>query len=319
MDLKAKLAEIRDSENLWMIAYVCIITYVFSVALLTVLFLAAPLLIQSGNFLLVGVGAVSYNMVSFFMMCHQLPERSFFLFGMQFPVCARCVGTYLGSTLGGMLALSPLGARMPKLLSSKKMLAVMTLPLMVDGVTQTLLYARESSNSLRLATGLMFGFGMLYFFTTKVREKSLKINCAEEDAFKLAVLVNLLLVAAILAFGAYTGMGYVSMEEALNIALKDAGGTYQEHSVYYIAPNAVRNIRSDPYLASYNDGILKDVSRIRYSEHPYGLWAVALLEEKPAVGPEAVFLPETAGAFFYIDAMSGEIIGKRVEASQNGG
>lgn len=28
--------------------------------------------------------------------CHQIPERSFFLFGYQFPICARCTGVLLG-------------------------------------------------------------------------------------------------------------------------------------------------------------------------------------------------------------------------------
>ena len=34
------------------------------------------------------------------IVCHQLPERSFFLAGRQLPVCARCTGLYLGVALG---------------------------------------------------------------------------------------------------------------------------------------------------------------------------------------------------------------------------
>jgi uncharacterized membrane protein len=34
------------------------------------------------------------------LVCHQLPERSFFLAGRQFPVCARCSGLYAGVVLG---------------------------------------------------------------------------------------------------------------------------------------------------------------------------------------------------------------------------
>jgi len=41
------------------------------------------------------------------LICHQRPERSFFLDGHQFPVCARCTGLYLSAAMGiiGWLAL----------------------------------------------------------------------------------------------------------------------------------------------------------------------------------------------------------------------
>lgn len=32
-----------------------------------------------------------------FLGCHQMPERSFFINGYQFPVCARSTGVYLGA------------------------------------------------------------------------------------------------------------------------------------------------------------------------------------------------------------------------------
>lgn len=40
------------------------------------------------------------------VICHQLPDRSFFLDGRQFPVCARCTGLYVSGLvgLGGWLA-----------------------------------------------------------------------------------------------------------------------------------------------------------------------------------------------------------------------
>lgn len=33
-------------------------------------------------------------------ICHQIPERSFFWAGQQFPVCARCTGLYLSGAIG---------------------------------------------------------------------------------------------------------------------------------------------------------------------------------------------------------------------------
>jgi uncharacterized membrane protein len=34
------------------------------------------------------------------VICHQWPERSFFVDGHQLPVCARCTGLYLSGALG---------------------------------------------------------------------------------------------------------------------------------------------------------------------------------------------------------------------------
>jgi len=36
------------------------------------------------------------------LLCHQRPERSFHLWGAQFPVCARCTGIYAGAALGAI-------------------------------------------------------------------------------------------------------------------------------------------------------------------------------------------------------------------------
>ncbi|HQZ39303.1 MAG TPA: DUF2085 domain-containing protein [Vicinamibacterales bacterium] len=34
------------------------------------------------------------------VVCHQLPDRSFHLAGIQLPVCARCAGLYIGAAAG---------------------------------------------------------------------------------------------------------------------------------------------------------------------------------------------------------------------------
>ena len=34
------------------------------------------------------------------VVCHQIPERSFFIEGTQLPVCARCTGLYLSGAAG---------------------------------------------------------------------------------------------------------------------------------------------------------------------------------------------------------------------------
>src|SRR5262245_30156247 len=63
-----------------------------------VLIIAAP-------FLWIPAAAVMYAAGSF--ICHQIPERSFHLDGIQLPVCARCFGLYGGGALGSMIAAIP--------------------------------------------------------------------------------------------------------------------------------------------------------------------------------------------------------------------
>jgi hypothetical protein len=36
-------------------------------------------------------------------VCHQLPDRSFFAWGRQLPVCARCTGIYAGAALAAVV------------------------------------------------------------------------------------------------------------------------------------------------------------------------------------------------------------------------
>ena len=84
--------------------------------------------------------------------CHQLPSRSFFFRGRQFPLCTRCSGILLG------IALSPLiCAFAPEnMYISLALIALMAL----DGFTQ-LKGWRESNNWLRLLTGIGFSYGVI--------------------------------------------------------------------------------------------------------------------------------------------------------------
>jgi uncharacterized membrane protein len=63
--------------------------------------LAAPYFLTHG-FLVMGF--VVHR--GFALICHQRPERSFWIFGAPIAVCARCLGIYLGATIGLLLRTS---------------------------------------------------------------------------------------------------------------------------------------------------------------------------------------------------------------------
>jgi uncharacterized membrane protein len=48
------------------------------------------------------VSAAVYEIGS--LVCHQLPQRSFYFWGAQLPVCARCTGIYVGAAASALVA-----------------------------------------------------------------------------------------------------------------------------------------------------------------------------------------------------------------------
>lgn len=91
-------------------------------------------------------------------LCHGLVERSLPLWSVPMPICARCTGIYVGMLIG-LLAFLVLPRVQEKTMRIVSMVAVT--PLALDGFTQ-LFGLRESTNPLRIATGLVAGlcFGL---------------------------------------------------------------------------------------------------------------------------------------------------------------
>lgn len=85
--------------------------------------------------------------------CHQLPERSFFYKGKQFPVCARCTGTWLGYLTVPLFLFNIVHL-------SWLITFILFIPNALDGLTQALQW-RESNNYLRLILGFASGFAFM--------------------------------------------------------------------------------------------------------------------------------------------------------------
>ncbi len=85
--------------------------------------------------------------------CHQKPERSFFLYGYQFPLCARCTGILIGYLCSFLLLL--FGCLMHHLIC-----LLFLVPLVLDGGVQ-LLFNVLSNNTRRFITGIIFGIGFV--------------------------------------------------------------------------------------------------------------------------------------------------------------
>ncbi len=92
-------------------------------------------------------------------ICHQDPARSFFILGMQFPVCIRCLSIY-GSFLIGF-ALWPATRRVVNL--PTRLLAMAAITPMILDVFLDSTGIHSSTTVLRLVTGGIFGFVAVSF------------------------------------------------------------------------------------------------------------------------------------------------------------
>lgn len=96
-----------------------------------------------------------YKWVPITFGCHQKPERSFFIKGIQMPICARCTGELIG------IIIACFTYRMFDLSVGEYF--ILMLPLIIDGFLQKLT-KYESNNIKRVVTGFLFGYALLTIF-----------------------------------------------------------------------------------------------------------------------------------------------------------
>ncbi|HTY91629.1 MAG TPA: DUF2085 domain-containing protein [Methanocella sp.] len=102
----------------------------------------------------------------FSLFCHQLPWRSLFYDDIQMPVCARCASIYVATALGLIFfRLKGYGDREFRM--NWLLFALLLAPTGIDGTTQ-LLGWRESTNALRLVTGVPYGLAYAYILAWAV-------------------------------------------------------------------------------------------------------------------------------------------------------
>jgi uncharacterized membrane protein len=107
-----------------------------------------------------GLAAIVYACGS--VICHQRPERSFFLRGAQLPVCARCAGIYAGAALA---CLAPIRHRLAR---PGVLVAAASAP-----VLASLVYEWSTgvmpANAIRAATGIALGAAVMAVLRGELR------------------------------------------------------------------------------------------------------------------------------------------------------
>ena len=118
--------------------------------LICLLILAAPIGRAHGFSTVPGLAYLMFAPV-----CHQLPERSFTLWGYPWAVCQRCSGIYLG-LLAGALFHCKVFEKLAGHSARRLVVVAMTLPLMLD-VVLPLTGIWINLPFTRFATGFLFG------------------------------------------------------------------------------------------------------------------------------------------------------------------
>jgi uncharacterized membrane protein len=129
-----------------------------------------------------GLAEMIYSVYSY--LCHQLPQRSFFVVGHQVAICQRDVSIY-GSIFIAGLAYAVTGRRWRPL--PWWGLALTILPTLTDGSVQ-LFGSYESTWYVRVLTGALVGVGTVWFLYPRFERVFVGVNRQVTKQIQRAVL-----------------------------------------------------------------------------------------------------------------------------------
>ena len=138
-----------------------------TVTALVSLILVAPLAAAGGHN---GLAFAIYH--AFGTLCHQLPERSYFIDGHKFAVCSRCTGIYAGFAI--TLLLYPLVRSLRNVATPPRSLLILAaLPLAID-FSLTFFGFWENTHTSRLLTGALLGSVAVFYVMPGIVDLSLR-------------------------------------------------------------------------------------------------------------------------------------------------
>ena len=120
----------------------------------------------------------------FTVVCHQLPERSYFILGHELAVCSRCTGLYAGFAL--TLLLYPLLRPLRSVdWPPPVWLVLSAVPMAID-FGLTFLGIWENTHTSRLLTGMLLGSVSIFYVMPGVAELATRKSRTKRPTFTLA-------------------------------------------------------------------------------------------------------------------------------------
>jgi uncharacterized membrane protein len=136
------------------------------------LIIGAPLALKTGHPFW---GLTIYRAFSY--VCHQIPERSFFIAGHPFAVCSRCTGLYVGFTVA-VISYPLLRSLRQIEAPARKWLFLAAAPLAID-FTLGFLGIWNNTHFSRFATGALLGAVAVFYVMPGFMDLSLRTRGAK--------------------------------------------------------------------------------------------------------------------------------------------
>lgn len=136
--------------------------------------LLAPILVSSNHQRL---ASLIYD--PFSLICHQLPDRSFHIFGYKMAYCERCFAIYGVTLLLGLVYGASRRRMRPATILEA---AILCIPMAIDGFTQ-LFGWRVSTWELRVLTGSLFALAVAWFVFPRLQSGFNEIADTVEQRF----------------------------------------------------------------------------------------------------------------------------------------
>jgi uncharacterized membrane protein len=119
------------------------------------------------------LAAIVYGIGS--VLCHQRPERSFHLWSVQLPVCARCTGIYVGAAGAALAGLASRASRAQTPRAARRVFPpLVVLILAASPALATLIYEWTTgampANGIRAASGVVLGGAVMAVLLGEVRD-----------------------------------------------------------------------------------------------------------------------------------------------------
>lgn len=109
---------------------------------------------------------------AFSTLCHQLPERSYFIGGHKLAVCSRCTGIYAGFAFT-LLVYPVIRSLKNTATPPRNLLLLAALPLAID-FSLTFFGVWENTHTSRLVTGALLGSVVVFYVMPGIIELSLR-------------------------------------------------------------------------------------------------------------------------------------------------